>query len=398
MKIISVSTDELEHPDKAIEAMREAIEAKGGLLGQSAGIVMCQVDFINTGFSSFVSEKLNFPILGATTSTVAVDGHATPFRFCLLILTSDNVVMRAGLTKSLNIVKENLSRAELRRHIDRRYQELYRELNEGMGGPADLILSFIPPIPGCSDERLAKVLFADHEEPFFGTFAVDAHHTKRKSMPSVIYGGDAYDDRCALLALKGGISPKFFLSEIKRANIARQNAVITKCDGNILYEVNFQPAEEYFKSLGVYDKNILVSLNTNPVILYDAIQEKYSPRVLYEITRTGGYLFNGIMPEGATISVGRLEGEEITDSAKKLFGEVASLPDLKGALFFSCLSKQLNLCWDELGEIRILEEAMRDRNIPWLFAYSGGEICPVPDKEGRLTNSHLNLSTCALAL
>jgi hypothetical protein len=400
MRIISVSTDELEYPERALKDIKEAIAEAGGLLAQTVGIAMCQVDFLETGFSSFVAEKLNFPIIGASASSAATDGSVNPFQFSLFIISSDTLEMRVGLTKSLVFSGENLSRAEIRRRIDRIYQSLYAEITDGLDGPADLIIPFLPPIQGYSDERVARVLFADHEEPFFGAFASDAYHIDRKSLPSIIYGGECYYDRVALLALKGNITPRFFQSEIKKANIARQNAIITRSEGNTLYEVNGRAAEEFLKSLGIMDTQLLVSLNVNPFILYDAVQEKYSPRVVYAVKRDGGFLFNGAMPEGATISVGKLEGAEITESAEKLFGEVASIPDLKGALFFSCLSKQLNLLWDELGEIRILAKAMQDRKVPWLFAYSGGEICPYPDpdREGEFYNNHTNLTTVALAL
>jgi hypothetical protein len=89
------------------------------------------------------------------------------------------------------------------------------------------------------------------------------------------------------------------------------------------------------------------------------------------------------VPEGVAISLGVLQVQDLLDSTGELFRNASSLPGAKGILAFSCLSRQMNLGFDEMGEVKLLEETASDLGLPWFFAYSGGEIIPnlVPDGE-----------------
>jgi len=53
-------------------------------------------------------------------------------------------------------------------------------------------------------------------------------------------------------------------------------------------------------------------------------------------------------------------------------------------LIYSCMGRYLALGADNNAEAGKVGEICGDS--PYLFAYSGGEVCPMPDEEGKLKN------------
>jgi len=66
-------------------------------------------------------------------------------------------------------------------------------------------------------------------------------------------------------------------------------------------------------------------------------------------------------------------------------------------LGFSCLARFLTLGARYSAEAETFTKAVAGK-LPYQFMYSGGEICPVPDSNGRLKNRFHNftLVTCRL--
>ncbi|MDR2350232.1 MAG: FIST C-terminal domain-containing protein [Deltaproteobacteria bacterium] len=398
IKVLTSSTDDLENPERAVLDVLGDIEEQGGLEGESVGVVACPYDFLSSGFSAYLAEKLGIPLLGISSTVSSTDKKISAYQFSLWILCSDTLVMRAGVTEPLIPRARDFSRAEIRRHMDECFLNLRESLSEGFDGPPALTIPFMPVMRGYSDGRLSRLLFAEHGEPFFGAFATDTFQTWRKPTPYVVYNGDYYDDRAAFLTIRGDAAPRFFSGELAKTNLQRRNAVITKSDGNLLLEVNDMPLFEYLSFWGLSDeKPNLVSINTNPIVVYDSRTDGYSPRAVREIRPDGSMLFNEVMPEGTIILMGKMDADEIADSASRIMGDIANMPGVRGVLAFSSASRQLNLGLDETMEARLAGEAFRGKNIPWLFAYSGGELVPAPKPRDGDLNLHLNHSVIAMA-
>jgi hypothetical protein len=397
-KLITTATDELEYPEKAIEIILADIEAQGGIIGEAIGIMMCPYEFLSSGFCAYISERLDFPVLGASTTLCATSGKISHYQFSMMVICSDTLIIRAGLSDSLNLLGDN-SEAEVRRHIDSCFINLYESLTRDLYENPSLFIPFMPVLKAYSDNRLAKLLFADHKEPFFGAFAVDTYPTNRKSSPMVFYNGEYYDDRAALLMIHGDIKPHFYIEDMRKVNIANRDAIITKSEGNILFEVNNKPLFDFLSSMDIVDeKNMLFSVNTNPFILYDPNMNKYSPRIVHEVFPDGSMLFNAAMPEGITIRIGKLDVEDIAVGAKRIFDEIISREDLNGVIVFSCLNRQLNLGYEELLEATLLDDLLKERSIPFFYAFCGGEIIPSWNHENGFTNQLYNFSLVALTV
>lgn len=400
LKVITVSTDELENPEKALQEVRDSIDRAGGLRSNSVGLVQTPAEYLLAGFASFFAEHLDFPFLGSTTSISSTDGMLKPSQFSMMILSSDEARFHTGLTDPLTVpAGEDWNEAEIRRHLDKCFLKLYRELSRGFTALPSLAVPFLPWIPGHSDQLMGRVLFGPHEGlHFFGTKAVDLSHTQRQMGPMVVCNQQIPTDRAALLLCEQGLSPRFFLADLIRKNINRRKAIITRADGNVLYEVNDRPVIEFFEELGLEDRNLYVILNASPVVLFTRDQTAHYPRVFVDALRDGGLRFNGSMPEGMSVATAVLDPSTIEETARDLIEKVAAVPDLKGAIFLSCLSRHMNLGWDEMLEPRLLDEAFKDSAVPWLFAYSGGEICPRTLADGTLENTFMNFTAAAMAL
>jgi hypothetical protein len=400
LKALTVSTDELENPDLALREIQDGIREKGGLLSHSAGIVQCPSEYLLAGFAAYFAEHLDFPFLGSTTSLSATEGSSRPSQLSMLVLTSDSVRFRAGLTDTLTPPDgADWNQAEVRRHLDRCFLSLYRELTRGFTALPSLVMPFLPWIPSYADRLVGSVLFGPHEGLFFfGSKAVDLFHNKRESFPMVVCNQEITSDRAAMLLCEEGLNPRFFLASLLKENINRRKAIITRSEGNILYEVNDRPVPEFLAGLGLDDKNIPVTLCTTPMVLFNRDQSSHHPRVFVDRVRDGGFRFNGAMPEGMSVALAVMDAATISESASALFVRIADEPDVHAAFALSCLSRHVNLGFDEMREVRLLEQAWEGRTAPWLFAYSGGEVCPRTLEDGTLENDFVHYTASAMIL
>jgi maleate cis-trans isomerase len=86
------------------------------------------------------------------------------------------------------------------------------------------------------------------------------------------------------------------------------------------------------------------------------------------------------MPKGATIAIGQLDKADILSTAE------GALKVAGGEIVFaySCMSRYLVLGADNNAEAEKVIAAAG--GVPYIFACSAGEICPLPDESGRLKN------------
>jgi hypothetical protein len=400
LNVFTACTDELENFEAAYGDLKDCIERGGGLKANTAAIVTCTAEFIISGFSRYLSERLDFPFVGCSTSLTATDTGDYGAQFSMMILTSDTVRFRVGLTDPLSKPEgADWSEDDKRRNLDKSFLKLYRELTQGFGALPSLAMPFLPWLRGATDQLMGRVLFGPHEGlPFFGCKSADLYQVKRDSMPYIFCNGESGLDRAALFVAEQGLKPRFFVADTLRENINRRKAIITRSKGNVLYEVNDRPVIEFLNELGLEGRNLYVTLNTTPLVLFNRDQTSYHPRVFVDHVPEGGRIFNGDMPEGMSVGMAVLQEGAITETATSLFDKVSSLEDVKAMVFLSCMSRHLNLGWDEFCEVRLLQEAWKDRTEPWIFAYTGGEICPRIHDDSQVENAFIHFTAAAMAL
>jgi hypothetical protein len=110
----------------------------------------------------------------------------------------------------------------------------------------------------------------------------------------------------------------------------------------------------------------------------------------------GSALLGGEAPQGASFSVGEINYEGIIESARQSVERALKTGKKDGLLMLPCVTRYLMLSPQSEDEMKLVKEMAGDL-LPHALFYSGGEICPIRDKDGRLHNHHHNFTFSACA-
>jgi hypothetical protein len=104
-----------------------------------------------------------------------------------------------------------------------------------------------------------------------------------------------------------------------------------------------------------------------------------------------------MMPEGGTLSIGRMDEDDVLLTAEQSLEELLKNENINGIIMISCLARNMVLGASPLSEIERVHEILGD-SLPWHLAYSGGEICPVYRKDGSTVNRFHNYTFIACTI
>jgi hypothetical protein len=111
-------------------------------------------------------------------------------------------------------------------------------------------------------------------------------------------------------------------------------------------------------------------------------------------------LCGGDVPEGATVRIAVYEKNDILKAARDSVREAMgnSGGPAPTAIIYSCATRSVQLGADSLAEMDLLREEAG--NAPFLFAYAGGEICPIAYSQdsGDSNNKFHNQTFCICLL
>jgi hypothetical protein len=108
-------------------------------------------------------------------------------------------------------------------------------------------------------------------------------------------------------------------------------------------------------------------------------------------TPEGHVSLGGAAPINSTLGIGSLNADDVMDGTEYVVRE--SLKNSSGCgclLLYSCIVRNFVLGYDNGAEIEKVQSC-GGNEIPYLFAYSGGEICPVYTQGGQLVNRFHNM-------
>jgi hypothetical protein len=151
-------------------------------------------------------------------------------------------------------------------------------------------------------------------------------------------------------------------------------------------EFNGIPALTFLKEMGLMESDEELALLSIPISVHRPSGE-YRTLVMQGIVEDKKIICHADVPAGSVISMGSINHEEVVASVKGLVKEIPK--DASGTLIFSCYVRSLALGLDTEAEAAHLYENIKT---PFLFAYSGGEFCPVNEHTGRRVNAFLNAS------
>jgi hypothetical protein len=380
IRTITAHTTEIDDVELAVKEMQSQLQSSGPLKKNTVGVIACHYEFALSGVVKALHESLSFPILGAITSAQAVAAESGALLLTLMVLTSDDAEFVTAMTSPL--------RGQSGELIANTYTEAASPRNE----KPSLILAYAPfMVENSGDEYVNILTKVSGGAPCFGTLAVD--DTPDFSNCFMIYNGEHYNDRMVMLLIYGDIKPKFFIATISSDKIIGKSALVTKSEGHILMDVNDRPVVEYFENLGLTKASeTAYAMTSLPFMLDYGDGTPWVSKVFIGLSPEKHAICAGAMPEGATLYIGVFDKNDVLltseDAVKKALGEAAG--GASGLLIYSCISRSMSLGADQLMELDMIKENISDR-IPFMMAYSGGELCPTQiSKEHAVNRFHNN--------
>jgi hypothetical protein len=381
LRTLTAFTENIDDPAAAAAEIRTQLEQGEGLLKNSVGIVACHYEFVLSGTAKAICEGLPFDVAGTISSVQALNGveggeaRGTLF-FALLVLTSDTVRFESGITPSL--------KSQAGKQIEERYRLL------SAGQRPSLIFAFAPFMIENSGDEYVKVLSqASGGVPCFGTLAVDDTSDFRECY--MVYRGERYRDRMALILCYGDIQPKFYLASISENKLLDRAALITSSEGHILKGVNGKPVVEYFEDLGLTKASeTSYAMTSLPFMLDYGDGTPMVSKVFIGLNEDKHAICAGIMPEGSTLYMGVFDKDDVLLTTGKLIKRaLAETPNPSVILGYSCISRSMSLGSDIFAEIDLVQRETIGKTTA-LMAYSGGELCPTQINESAAINRFHN--------
>jgi len=381
LKCAVIYTCEIDDFELAMTELNSQISEKIDLLDNTVGIIMCHLEFIESGILEHVCENLPFDVAGVTTASQATNEIAENLILTIFILTSDDVYFRTGMTGSFD-------------------DDIYAPVKtafENIDLPETPKLAMVfPPLP----ENHAGDTYVDAWErvipgvPIFGTFATA--DTVDFTGGKVIYNGKNNDTCISYIFCYGNIEPRFIVGTFSEANAMPYHGEITKSNGIFVEEINNIKAYQYFEELGLAKDGEPNSLFTFVPFLIDQKNRRdYDGipilRELVTFNEDGAAIFRGNIDEYSTFKMLQGSFEDVILIAQEKLNEAIRLPDINGILTFSCIARRMMVMQrDSLRELNIAREIVSE--IPFMMGYAGGEVCPTSVKNGIATNRYHDYS------
>jgi hypothetical protein len=266
-------------------------------------------------------------------------------------------------------------------------QAAYGEALAALGAKPDLVIPFLPMTLKASSSSYLNLLDEiSGGVPMFGSTACD--YTMTHEHAAVFRNGASERNGLALLLIRG-VEPEFNIVSMPDRNMQLKKATVTKSAGCIIYEANGMSFKDYVTSMGIEkidDPNMLATI---PLSMNYG-DGKPVTVAIFKIHNDGSVFCGAEIPQGITFSIGSMDSASIIETAKEM------MEWAKGdrpVLFFSCVGRFLLLSPNNDDEMQAFVEQWEAGNrTPHMLAYSGGEICPVPGKDGKLHNRYHNFT------
>ena len=378
MKLLNAWTLELDEPEIAVSEILNQLGLEKNAQKYSAGFLTCSYDFIESGMVKAICEALPFDVVGCTTLTNANNNDAGTMLLCLTVLTADDCQFSAALSSSLM------------GNLDETVCTAVQKAKSNLEEPVKMALAFLP-MSGVGGEIILTALNnALDGLPIFGTIACD-FDTAAYSNTFTIYNGEYFKDCISFLLINGNVNPRFVVSSTSEQNLKKQQAIITSSDGSLLKQVNNMTAKEYFESIGLVSGKGIEGMSSVPFVVDYNDGTQPIARAIYGLNEDGSAACGGIMPEGSTLYIGRMDVEDILLTAEISVKKLLEADSFNGIIMFPCLGRNMVLAIDPLAEIDVVKNMIGDM-VPWHLAYSGGECCPVYYKDGHIANRFHNFT------
>jgi hypothetical protein len=383
IKMLNAYTEEIDDEALAAEEILKQLDLSS-LKKNSVGIISCYTEFVTSGIIAALCDALQFDIIGATTMAAATGENYGMYGLHLAVLTSDDVTFETAVTPALTAQTsaEEIGKA-------------FGEAKSKLPGAPSFVFTLLPLTTDIAGAILVEQFSALAEgAPVFGTLSCDV---SLKQDGCYTFKNTQSDKRCAaFILMHGDVNPRFFVFSLPAKNISPQKAVVTDSEGCLVKTVNGVKMSEYLTKLGVTSRSAtgLHSVSVPLMVDYGDGSDPVAVRG-YNILENGDLLSGAIIPVGAVISVGQIEREGIIETVNNALTAIDGEENINGLFVISCASRYVTLTPDKDDEMAALSRFASGK-IPFIFAYSGGEICPIYGDKG-ISNRFHNYTFTACA-
>ncbi|MDR1695153.1 MAG: FIST C-terminal domain-containing protein [Endomicrobium sp.] len=368
IKSYIASTREIDDAKAAVSEILSQLEPEKNMLKNSLGIISCFSEFEDTGVLKAVCDALPFDCIGATTSLCAAGKEIDQVLFNVTVLTSDDCNFKTAAVPLAEKCEESVKSV------------LTDVLGKSDEKPA-LFLSCFPLMSSVSGDMIISAIDkVTGGIPIFGTTAVD--HRDDYSTSKTIRNGEAFREAAVLAAIYGDVKFSFDVASLDENKIRSQKAIITASEGNILIGVNGKTVLEYLEEIGLTKSEVAKGLGIIPLVVDNNDGTKPLARSVFALTPEGYAVCGGAMPVGAALSVGSINSDDVIKTTERAFKPFVREDGV--SLIYSCVARHLVLGASGTLEAEKIRGMAGDGR--YMFAYSGGEICPLADANGKLKN------------
>ncbi len=385
IKIFTAFTTEIEDGKMAVNEIITQLDIKKNMLKNTIGIITFDCEYIETGVYKEVAESLPFDIVGCCTTFIGTDKQYGDFAMSVTMITSDDICFDVKLIKKIN----EMSNAEITKKLNGIYSEVCS------GEKPKMIMPFMSVQTNFSGDDLVDTInnYADNI-PMFGTLSFNIENEPDKNY--VVYNNIVSSEMIALVSMYGDFKPTFRVTtSLAYEERVAEVGLITDAEGAILKSVNKLPVTTYLKKLGVVDEDNKVtdsSIWSIPAIIEYDNGVKVARAFVGEVENSPGYIYAaGNIEKGAKVAFSFLDSDKTLESASKLLTEIEENGE-SNFIGFSCAARSWSLGSKYLSEVQRIAQSVENYNrktgnkINYSIAYSAGEICPVPNKDGKLIN------------
>ena len=179
VKVLTAYTEEIDDVEASVSNILEQLAPEKNLLKNSAALVHCYYEFIESGVVEALNKQLGFPAIGTTTTALGASGPIGDLGLSLTVLTSNDIRFSAG-------VSDPVHSGEILRPL----RDLYKKISAGFNEKPSMVFAFPPLLKEEGQGGDAFVAELDKAFgggiPLFGSLPVINENDGR--MPRVLYG------------------------------------------------------------------------------------------------------------------------------------------------------------------------------------------------------------------
>ena len=374
---LSIEKDPLVAAKKAVEAASMAIQKEKADLA----IVFSTIDFAYSNILKTIRSDLRekVPILGC--SGLAIISNQGIYKHGIIVMLlglPEGVYSNIACVKDIKAKTPLSAGGELGEKLLYGFQDVHRVLSiifsDGlMEGSSNFIYGL--------QERLGKSF------PLVGASASD---NLSFSKTCVYYNKEALSDSAVGILWGGKLN--FGLGIKHGWKPLGKQRIVTKCEGNIIYEIDNAPAvkiyEEYLASdLSELQKELKRISTLYPLGMYLPGEEEYLLRNTISIEKNGSLRLQGNVTEGSVVRlmIGTKEScleatqQAVEEVKKGLFNPALNLSKEQKnnfVLVFDSVSRYILLRREASKELEIIKKGLGE-NTPIIGLYTYGEQAPL---------------------